>query len=150
MPKTANLFIKCNLAVSGVMHRNVREGEQISKWTAGSWGEFLILHHQHYLLHRSQIWLILYWIIFLHPFIWTGHTDKLFDHKPWLLAKSHFGSLWLMIQPFVLRKVSRVSTNLHPLFFWSQIGKDTKKAKENMLRMQALLMRRKVCANTDS
>lgn len=63
-------------------------------------------------------------------FVWTGHTDKLFDHKPWLLAKSHFGSLWLMIQPFVLRKVSRVSTNLQPLLFWSQIGKDTKKAKE--------------------
>lgn len=122
--------MKCNLAVSGVTYRNVQEGEQISKWTAGSWGEFLILHHQHYLLHRSQIWLILYWIIFLHPFIWTGHTDKLFDHKPRLLAKSHFGSLWLMIQPFVLRKVSRVSTNLQPLLFWSQIGKDTKKAKE--------------------
>lgn len=55
---------------------------------------------------------------FLHPFIWTGHTDKLFDHKPPLSAKSHFASLWLMIQPFVLEKVSGVSTSLRPLFFF--------------------------------
>lgn len=38
----------------------------------------------------GEIWLILYWIIFLHSFISTGRTDKLFDHKALLSAKSHF------------------------------------------------------------
>lgn len=49
------------------------------------------LHHQQSLSHGlGEIWLILYWIIFLHSFISTGCTDKLFDHKALLSAKSHF------------------------------------------------------------
>lgn len=66
-------------------------GEQISKWTPVSSRNSPSLHHQQSLSHGpGKIWLILYWIIFLHSFISTGRTDKLFDHKALLSAKSHF------------------------------------------------------------
>lgn len=65
--------------------------EQISKWTPVSSRNSPSLHHQQSLSHGpGKIWLILYWIIFLHSFISTGRTDKLFDHKALLSAKSHF------------------------------------------------------------
>lgn len=80
------------LAGDGVTQWNIHEGENkypnelpcprgiaplctISNLSHMGWGE---------------IWLILYWIIFLHSFISTGRTDKLFDHKALLSAKSHF------------------------------------------------------------
>lgn len=90
--KASPLFSEMWLAGDGVTQWNIHEGrEQISKWTPMSSRNSPSLHHQQSLSHGlGEIWLILYWIIFLHSFISTGRTDKLFDHKALLSAKSHF------------------------------------------------------------
>lgn len=80
------------LAGDGVTQWNIHEGEnKYPNELPMSSRNRPSLHHQQSLSHRlGEIWLILYWIIFLHSFISTGSTDKLFDHKALLSAKSHF------------------------------------------------------------
>lgn len=80
------------LAGDGVTQWNIHEGEnKYPNELPMSSRNRPSLHHQQSLSHElGEIWLILYWIIFLHSFISTGCTDKLFDHKALLSAKSHF------------------------------------------------------------
>lgn len=80
------------LAGDGVTQWNIHEGEnKYPNELPMSSRNRPSLHHQQSLSHGlGEIWLILYWIIFLHSFISTGRTDKLFDHKALLSAKSHF------------------------------------------------------------
>lgn len=80
------------LARDGVTQWNIHEGEnKYPNELPVSSRNSPTLHHQQSRSHGlGEIWLILYWIIFLHSFISTGCTDKLFDHKALLCAKSHF------------------------------------------------------------
>ena len=92
----------------------------------------------------SEIWLILYWIFFFcAPFISTGLPDKLFDHKALLSAKSHVGSLWLMILPFVLRKVGESAQACKSILLLKREcqGHDRgRRQTKSMLRMKVGIM----------